>query len=415
MNDAPEPPGSGPFSAVARRALVLDDDYFGGRSLARLLERLGWQVQEAGTTREGMAALRGGAVDLVVTDYAMPGDDGVSFLRWVREAWPETRRVFYSATVPDERIRGALDDGLAERHFTKGDDLDALLRFVRELAPAPADEPAAAAGFCLVWGDRSARLVEGEWIVGRAAWASVPVADSEMSREHALLRVSALGVEVEDRRSANGTYVNGRRIHARVSLQPGDRVRLGGTTFVLERAGARAGGRHEATPLKVPLRTVQDSGEVTISPDSPAARPHSQSLFLDDVQRAVAAAASARTVVMVLNDRTWADQIRRAAVIHQDLRLEAVEPSLATTGIAHIARGLLLLDLDLGDRRDMIMRLWCSPSPRGPIILAGSLPDHEGAAQARRLGATAYIRRGRPSILVVGQLRYQLQRLGQAG
>jgi DNA-binding NtrC family response regulator len=117
------------------RALIVDDDYLGCRSLARLLTRMGFDVREAGSAREAMDALRFEPADVVVSDYSMPVEDGVTFLHEVARDFPESVRVFYSGTVPNPRIKDALARGVALRHFTKGDDLQALLNFLRELAP----------------------------------------------------------------------------------------------------------------------------------------------------------------------------------------------------------------------------------------------------------------------------------------
>ncbi len=58
-----------------------------------------------------------------------------------------------------------------------------------------------------------------------------------MSRVHCRLTTDAQGnLEVEDLRSTNGTFVNGRRVR-RSALAPGDRLRVGRTELVVERAG----------------------------------------------------------------------------------------------------------------------------------------------------------------------------------
>jgi pSer/pThr/pTyr-binding forkhead associated (FHA) protein len=70
--------------------------------------------------------------------------------------------------------------------------------------------------------------------VGRRSAADVALTtDPEVSRLHAeLVRVESEWTVVDDGLSANGTFVNGQRLHGRRRLRDGDRLRLGQTTIV---------------------------------------------------------------------------------------------------------------------------------------------------------------------------------------
>ena len=73
--------------------------------------------------------------------------------------------------------------------------------------------------------------------VGRTVVADFVVDAPLVSRVHCRLTTDAQGnLEVEDLRSTNGTFVNGRRVR-RSALTPGDRLRVGRTELVVERAG----------------------------------------------------------------------------------------------------------------------------------------------------------------------------------
>jgi two-component system, cell cycle response regulator len=63
--------------------------------------------------------------------------------------------------------------------------------------------------------------------IGRSADAEVSLGDATVSAEHARITTSHEGVHIEDVDSLNGTFVNGRRIHARTRLADGDYLRLG--------------------------------------------------------------------------------------------------------------------------------------------------------------------------------------------
>jgi pSer/pThr/pTyr-binding forkhead associated (FHA) protein len=85
-------------------------------------------------------------------------------------------------------------------------------------------------------------------VLGRQA-ADLVVDDPQVSRRHAAVRPAGDALEVEDLGSLNGTWVNGTRIDGPTRLAPGDRVRVGDTTFEVEGPAAPA---TEAAPAPTP-------------------------------------------------------------------------------------------------------------------------------------------------------------------
>ena len=66
--------------------LVVDDDALIAMSIADMLEDLGHEVIEAGSGEQALDVLRGsGSVDLLITDYAMPGMNGAQLAAAARE------------------------------------------------------------------------------------------------------------------------------------------------------------------------------------------------------------------------------------------------------------------------------------------------------------------------------------------
>jgi pSer/pThr/pTyr-binding forkhead associated (FHA) protein len=63
-------------------------------------------------------------------------------------------------------------------------------------------------------------------VIGRGRGADLVVAESTMSREHAVIAFDGEGCFVEDLGSTNGTKVNGERCD-RSRLQDGDQIQLG--------------------------------------------------------------------------------------------------------------------------------------------------------------------------------------------
>src|SRR5438445_8900952 len=83
-------------------------------------------------------------------------------------------------------------------------------------------------------GERS--YVESELGIGRGEQNDLRLNDGSVSRYHAFLRRVDGRYLLSDVGSQNGTFVNGRRVHAPSALQSGDRIRAGTTelTFHLD-------------------------------------------------------------------------------------------------------------------------------------------------------------------------------------
>jgi pSer/pThr/pTyr-binding forkhead associated (FHA) protein len=108
--------------------------------------------------------------------------------------------------------------------------LDALPRIShRERRNAvPAERPAPGRYLELEDGDERALLPlrDGTTHVGRGFAADVKLEDQSVSRRHAIVHQRATGTRILDDRSANGTFVNGRRV-LEAELRDGDVVVLG--------------------------------------------------------------------------------------------------------------------------------------------------------------------------------------------
>jgi len=66
------------------RLLAVDDDPLNRDMLVRRLDKLGYQVTEAGTGREALAKLKDGGFDLVLLDILMPDLDGFQALEFMK-------------------------------------------------------------------------------------------------------------------------------------------------------------------------------------------------------------------------------------------------------------------------------------------------------------------------------------------
>lgn len=126
--------------------LICDDETDLREMLGEYLSRRGFTVTLAGGAAELRAALAGAQVDAVVLDIAMPGEDGLSVLRWLRtgaERLPVIMLTAAGETV--DRIVGlemGADDYLAKPVDLR--ELEARIKAVlrRATAPAPVSDAA---------------------------------------------------------------------------------------------------------------------------------------------------------------------------------------------------------------------------------------------------------------------------------
>ncbi|KFN51143.1 FHA domain-containing protein [Arenimonas composti] len=78
--------------------------------------------------------------------------------------------------------------------------------------------------------------VTGPTAIGRAPECDISVQGDEISRRHALVKPTPDGLAVEDLGSANGTYVNGKRVQ-QAFLGPGDELKLDTVRFIVVAPG----------------------------------------------------------------------------------------------------------------------------------------------------------------------------------
>src|SRR5919201_4945266 len=105
--------GPGARTRAGPVVLVVDDDR-GVRELVRAtLEAEGYAVREAGSAREGLAALEEEAPDLVLLDVMMPEVDGWEMLRRVQER-------FGAGAIPVIMFSGKVDDQAQQQASAHG-------------------------------------------------------------------------------------------------------------------------------------------------------------------------------------------------------------------------------------------------------------------------------------------------------
>jgi signal transduction histidine kinase/ActR/RegA family two-component response regulator len=104
-------PGTEKTAAVAgvglpigagRRVLVVDDDELVREALTNSLEDAGFAPLEAGNAKNALALLDQGAqIDAVVTDFSMPGDNGIELIREIHVRTPGLPAILLTGHVGD--------------------------------------------------------------------------------------------------------------------------------------------------------------------------------------------------------------------------------------------------------------------------------------------------------------------------
>lgn len=96
---------------------------------------------------------------------------------------------------------------------------------------------------------RSITLKHGKLLIGRAEECGIRPLGEEVSRRHCAVVEDAGSVTVEDLKSRNGTYVNGVKISAKVTVADGDIVRVGPLELKVSCAAPAAAAPAAAAPV----------------------------------------------------------------------------------------------------------------------------------------------------------------------
>ena len=110
-------------------------------------------------------------------------------------------------------------------------------------------------------GEHAPFEVSGDSIVGRSRQADLCLQEGFVSRRHARLWLESGRLMVEDLGSANGTFVNGKRLSKPSRLAPGDCVTFDTFDYFVEAIAPRFQGDPNATGLEVPDDDVEAEHE----------------------------------------------------------------------------------------------------------------------------------------------------------
>ena len=112
------------------RVLLIEDNEPLRNSLARLLERTGYEVTEAANGRIGLHCMSECAADVVVTDMMMPEMGGVETILALRRSYPGVKIIALSGSAPYVKIARAVG---SHKAMSKPLEPEEFLDAIREL------------------------------------------------------------------------------------------------------------------------------------------------------------------------------------------------------------------------------------------------------------------------------------------
>lgn len=119
---------------VKASILVIDDDKIIRKLFKRVLEELGHEVVDSETSFEGLELVKQRNFDLIFIDLKMPGMDGATLFREIRNIKPEIPVIIITGYPDSEIMKRALAQGpfgLMNKPFGESDIITSLNSFLQ--------------------------------------------------------------------------------------------------------------------------------------------------------------------------------------------------------------------------------------------------------------------------------------------
>lgn len=120
------------FDLPERTLLLVDDEASVQAALRRILRRQGYTVLYATSASEALETLASRSVGVIISDFRMPGMDGIQLLQKVSTLYPEVVRILLSGYADVETVTSAINFGSVFRFMHKPWDDRHLLEAIRQ-------------------------------------------------------------------------------------------------------------------------------------------------------------------------------------------------------------------------------------------------------------------------------------------
>ena len=125
-----------PFDKLKKmKMLLIDDDEWIRDSLSIYFESRGCNLKVLETAEEGIEALKKQDYDIIVTDYRLPGMDGLEFLKRIQDSHPQAMKILITAYRSEDIVSKAIRIGIhdfIDKPFTAKTIEDSLSRLLQE-------------------------------------------------------------------------------------------------------------------------------------------------------------------------------------------------------------------------------------------------------------------------------------------
>ena len=116
-----------------KKILLIDDDEWIRNSMILFFETEGCQLLALETAEEAIEALEQQHYDIIITDYRLPGMDGLQFLNRIQSLHPDALKMLITAYRSPEVVSAAIKAGVndfIEKPFTSETIEDSLSRLI---------------------------------------------------------------------------------------------------------------------------------------------------------------------------------------------------------------------------------------------------------------------------------------------
>ncbi len=108
-----------PQKPTAFNLLLVDDEESVLKALQRIFLDENYNIITAGDAAEALDVMRSQRIQLIISDYRMPGMNGAELLKQIKHEWPDTIRIMLTGYADVQSILGAINEGAVYKFITK--------------------------------------------------------------------------------------------------------------------------------------------------------------------------------------------------------------------------------------------------------------------------------------------------------